>query len=311
MLIRFSFTTLATRTVIKHRKSGFTLIELLVVIAIIGVLAGLLLPAIQSAREAARRMSCSSNLRQIAMASHSYESTFRRLPAGWVSADGNNNPGWGWASAFLPYIEANNLYEQINFSYSISNVRHEQVRTTQLAIFHCPSDIGDTIMEIAEAEVGPHDHSHIDEPEHVDEGHKLFPVSKSNYIAMFGTFELEDNPFKGDGVFFGNSNIRLKDITDGLSNTLCFGERDSRLGVSLWQGVISEANEPEARIVGVADHLPNSPVGHFEDFRSFHTGGVHFVKGDGSVQMYAQNMDEVVYRSMATRAGGEVINSEN
>jgi len=88
------------------------------------------------------------------------------------------------------------------------------------------------------------------------------------------------------------------------------GERDSRFGMSLWHGAISEANQPEARIVGVADHAPNSPVGQFEDFRSLHTGGVHFVRADGSVRMYVQEMDEDTYRSLATRAGGEVIGND-
>ncbi len=129
-------TVAGQRSRLNRRRPGFTLVELLVVIAIIGVLAGLLLPAIQAARESARRMTCSSNLRQLSMAALSYEVSYRRLPSGWIS-DGTNNPGWGWAAGLLPYVEANNVYDQIDFRFKIADTRHDALRTVQLNLFYC------------------------------------------------------------------------------------------------------------------------------------------------------------------------------
>lgn len=293
------------------RRRGFTLVELLVVIAIIGVLVGLLLPAVQAAREAARRMQCSNNMKQLGLAAHNYESTYGRLPAGWISSKVNGDPGWGWSAALLPYMEGTTIYQQIDWRLPIADPLHAQVRRYSMPSFHCPSDPDDNIFEIAE----DHGHSHGHPspggvPVSVDSGDKLFPIAKSNYVGMFGTFELEDAPLHGDGIFFGNSRTKFRDIRDGLSNTLMVGERDSRLGGSVWHGLISEAAEPASRIVGVADHAPNDPSGHFEDFRSYHPGGVNFLKADGSVRMYSQTMDQATYRAMATAAGDEVISAD-
>jgi prepilin-type N-terminal cleavage/methylation domain-containing protein len=291
------------------RRAAFTLVELLVVIAIIGILVGLLLPAVQAAREAARRMSCQNNLKQIGLAVHNYEGAHRRLPSGWVSQGTTGLPGWGWASALLPHMEASNLHNQIDSRIGIGHAYHATVRTSVVVAFHCPSDVGPGIFEIGEDD----DHGHEDDQdghdegsENVDHGATLFPVAKSNYVGVFGTFEIEEMPFKGNGIFFGNSKVKFADVLDGLSNTLMVGERSNRLGGSVWHGFIPGADEPAARVVGVADHPPNSRSGHFEDFRSYHTGGVQFVRADGSVRMYSENMDELVYKGLATRDGGEV-----
>ncbi|MFO1062291.1 MAG: DUF1559 domain-containing protein [Pirellulales bacterium] len=287
------------------RRAAFTLVELLVVIAIIGILVGLLLPAVQMAREAARRMSCSNNFKQIGLAVHNYESTFKRLPSGWVASPTTGYPGWGWATALLPYMEGSTVTARIDSRLNIAHTFHDPMRQIVIPNYICPSDRGQNVFEIG-ADSGAHV-GHPGEPEDVDLGTKLFRISKSNYVGMFGTFELEDAPFAGDGIFFGNSRVRFADVTDGLSNTLMVGERDSRYGGSIWHGLIPEAAEPEARIVGVADHAPNSPSGHFEDFRSFHPGGVQFLKADGSVRMFSQSMPEDIYRGMATRATGEAL----
>lgn len=294
-----------------RRRGAFTLVELLVVIAIIGVLVGLLLPAVQAAREAARRMQCSNNMKQLGLAVHNYESVHQRLPSGWVSRNVDGDPGWGWSAALLPFMEASNAYQQIDFRLAIGDPIHQKLRTLSFPSLICPSDPGPNVFEIAEGNGGGHGHPHGGQgPENVDEGDKLYTVAKSNYIGMFGTFELEDAPYNGDGIFFGNSRTKFRDIRDGLSNTLMIGERDSRLGGSIWHGHLSEANQPDARIVGVADHLPNDPVGHFEDFRSYHPGGVNFLRADGSVRMYSQTMDHSVYQAMATVSGGEVVTEE-
>ena len=293
-------------------RLAFTLVELLVVIAIIGILVGLLLPAVQAAREAARRMQCSNNMRQFGIAVHNYESAYRQMPAGWIDNFASGEPGWGWAAGLLAFMEGGNLHNSIDFRLPIEASVHDQVRVTVVSTFICPSDPGDNIFEIAEGDGHGHDHDHFGTGQQywesmVDEHEeKLFPIAKSNYVGMFGTFELEDAPYNGNGMFFGHSRIKFKDVTDGLSNTLMIGERGSRLGQSIWHGNSPEANEPHARILGVADHAPNDRAGHFEDFSSFHTGGVNFMRADVSVSFIPDSIDEVVYQAMATRTGGEV-----
>ncbi len=291
-------------------RSAFTLVELLVVIAIIGILVGLLLPAVQAAREAARRMQCSNHVRQLGLAVHNYESTYRRLPAGWIANNAHGEPGWGWAAALLPFMEANNLHQQIDFRLPVDHVQNSVPRVSVVPTFLCPSDTGPNLFEIAAGDGHDHDHDH-DAMATIDDGlPKLFSVSKSNYVGMFGTFELENAPYNGDGMFYGNSRIKFGDVTDGLSNTLMVGERSSRLGGSLWQGNIPEAAEPHARILGVADHGPNDPHAHFEDFSSYHTGGVNFMRADVSVSFVSDNIDLSVYQAMATRSGGEAFSQE-
>ncbi len=288
--------------------SGFTLVELLVVIAIIGVLVGLLLPAVQAAREAARRMQCTNHLRQLGLAVHNYESANRRIPSGWIASNAHGEPGWGWAAALLPYMEGSNVHQQIDFGRPIADAHHASVRMTVIPTFLCPSDTGPNLFAIAAGDGHDHDHSHDYGAYTVDDGsEKLFQVSKSNYVGMFGTFEIEDAPYNGNGMFYGNSRTKFSDVTDGLSNTLMSGERSSRLGGSLWQGNIAAASEPHARILGVADHGPNDPQAHFEDFSSNHTGGVNFMRADVSVSFISDNIDVSVYQAMATRAGGEVV----
>ncbi len=290
-----------------RNRRAFTLVELLVVIAIIGILVGLLLPAVQAARESARRMQCSNNLRQLGLATHNYESAYGRLPSGWVSNGLSGEPGWGWSAALLSFMEGSTIANRIDWRVAIEDSMHDQIRVAVIPTFVCPSDPFANVFEIAEDHGG---HTHLRAiygTESVDDGDKLFPISKSNYIAMFGTFELEDAPFRGDGIYFGNSKIKFRDVTDGLSNTIMGGERSGQLGGSIWHGNIPEAAESQARIVGVADHAPNSPSGHFEDFRSYHTGGANFMRADGSVQWLPATIDENVYRAMATRSGGEAI----
>lgn len=295
----------------QHNRSGFTLVELLVVIAIIGILVGLLLPAVQAAREAARRMQCSNNVRQLGIAMHNFESAYRTLPSGWISNGTSGAPGWGWGAKLLPFMESNNLYGNINLDAEIDADAHQAVRETVVTTFVCPSDPFPNIFNITEGD-SHHGHNHSatgdDDDDHgrLDEhGDVLFQVAKSNYIGMFGTFELEDAPYNGNGMFFGNSSLKFRDVTDGLSNTLMIGERSGKLGGSIWHGNIPEAAESFARILGVSDHSPNDSHGHFEDFSSYHTGGVNFMRADTSTFFLPNSIDESVYHAMSTRAGGE------
>ncbi|WP_153558992.1 DUF1559 domain-containing protein [Roseimaritima sediminicola] len=298
------------------RPSGFTLVELLVVIAIIGVLVGLLLPAVQAAREAVRRISCKNQLHQIVLATHNYHDTFNRLPAGWESPNRSGEPGWGWAAAILNQLEQTPVHDRIDFTQAVDAPVHVPLRDHVLDVMICPTDPGPDQFLLGEAEGDGHGHGHDDHDhahgdENVDDTHGMYMVAKSNYVGVFGTFDLHDAPYAGDGMFYGNSALRFRDAIDGTSSTLLIGERSSRLGGSLWQGVIHEANAAEARIVGVADHAPNDPIGHFEDFSSQHPGGVNFALLDGSVRFLADTVDLRVFQALATRNNGEVVQASD
>jgi len=136
------------RSQLQTDDKGFTLIELLVVISIIGVLVALLLPAVQSAREAARRAQCVNNLQQIGIALHNYHDAISTFPPGYIDYQNNPNytpdldmgPGWGWAAMSLPYLEQQPLYNAINFSLGITNASNSTAVLTSLTVFQCPSD---------------------------------------------------------------------------------------------------------------------------------------------------------------------------
>ena len=301
-----------------HRSRGFTLVELLVVIAIIGVLVALLLPAVQAAREAARASQCKNNLRQLGVALHNYHDTMNRLPSGWCTlpeGSGHHHyqhshshevaPGWGWTVGLLPFMEQNNLYDSLHHGEHIDASENQAARESVIKTLICPSDPSGLTFVIGGG--GGHDHEEDGVHHHsVDEGTPLFRVSKSNYPGVFGTSEITHGPAAGNGSFFMNSSLTMASFTDGLSNTFVVGERHSKLGGSLWQGVVEEANEPLARILGVADHGPNSPHHHFEDFTSAHPAGVQFLAGDGSVHRISNSISLEVFRALCTRAGGEV-----
>ncbi len=305
----------SARSRAKTEPSGFTLVELLVVVAIIGVLISLVLPAVQSAREAARRLGCQNNLHQIGVALHNYHSAHQQLPSGWVANDKDHHePGWGWAAAILPQMDQGAIYESIDFHTPIEDDKHEAVRLAVVSAYVCPSDILEPVFAIGEGEEHDHDSDgHEHEHEH-ENGQNvdlvpdhLFQISKSNYVGVYGTKDIHDDLYKGDGLFYGNSRHRFRDILDGLSQTLMVGERNGRLGGSIWQGVIHDANEPAARIIGAADHAPNDSVGHYEDFSSYHADGAHFILSDGSVRMLTKSINMEVYHALTTRANKEVI----
>jgi prepilin-type N-terminal cleavage/methylation domain-containing protein len=280
------------------RRRAFTLVELLVVIAVIGMLVALLLPAVQAAREAARRTSCTNNLKQAGLALHNFHDAQRRLPAGWEAyvpgtktPDPDGEPGWGWAAKLLPYLEEGNTSQQIQASVSIANPVHAQIRTQIINVYRCPTDIGEPIWTLdSNGGSGP-----------------LCDVARANYVGVFGTDDIETVPSSGDGVFFHNSRIRFSQVTDGLSKTLMVGERSSLHGGSTWLGAVPGGEEAAVRTLGVADHTPNQPGGHLDDFSSSHTGITLFVRCDGSVDAISDEIDETAFRAQCTRAGNEVI----
>ena len=137
----------------------------------------------------------------------------------------------------------------------------------------------------------------------------MFRMARANYVGVFGTSEIEEVPAAGEGTFYFLSRTRFAEITDGLSNTVIVGERGTRQGNSVWAGVVEGANEAMCRVVGVGDHVPNDPHHHFDDFASYHPGGVHFLYGDGSVQRLNNQIDLAVYQALCTRGGGEAVST--
>ena len=301
------------RTTRLHRtRSAFTLIELLVVIAIIAVLIGLLLPAVQKVREAAARLKCQNNLKQIGLAAHNYHSSMGRFPAGYLSnvnpkmsgADADLGPGWGWAVQLLPYVEQDNVFRQINLTLPIEHPSHVTPRTQVLSVFRCPSDSPPTDL--------------------FKPVNTTIEVSFGNYAGMFGTSEAAESPGTGEGVLFRNSKIRIEDITDGTSATCFIGERSSDFVLGTWVGSVTGAEVPPRRpsalgaesapvlVLGhtglaVEGHTPNNPKNHVDDFTSRHTGGVNFVFCDGSVRIINNTVNPVVWQAVGTRNGGEVV----
>ena len=297
-----------------RRRRAFTLIELLVVIAIIAILIALLLPAVQQAREAARRTQCRNNLKQLGLALHNYHDVYRMLPSGWIAVDnGVQNAhdglnGAGWGTMILPQLDQAPLFNQFDSRLAIHDPVNATFLDTVLPAFNCPSDPKEEMWQIEE-EGAP--------------GTVITELPTANYIGNFGTEELDGcenapgtSPVRpngqchGDGVFYHNSSVRFRDILDGTSSTFMLGERrtDGRQGwYSTWPGMVAEGEEAFQRILGSADHVPNDPAAHFDDFSSHHEGGSQFLLGDGSVHFISENIDKGVYQSLATIQGNEVV----
>ena len=308
---------------------GFTLIELLVVIAIIAVLISLLLPAVQQAREAARRSQCRNNLKQIGLALHNYESSHGVFPPGRV----------GYPKVFsvqchiLPYIDGGSLYNLVDFNTAPNfGTPASPMTTNEIAIrtviptYLCPSDFG----RIAGSDFGP-----------------------TNYAATTGSGVGAASSIKtGDGVMFNASSVRFRDVTDGLSNTACFSE--STLGVGGNPSSPSgPAAKPDLEVLELAGATATTDAacvpgggtwsglrgakwmnGHYGDTlynhyyspnsaqsdcgnashnygltaaRSRHEGGVHVLLADGSCRFVSENLNLGIWTGLATRAGSEVL----
>lgn len=309
-------------------RRAFTLIELLVVIGIISVLLGLLLSAIQRTREAANRIKCQNQMRQIGIALHAFNTRYERLPSGYqsrIASDGSDlGPGWGWAAYLLDDLEQGNLQRRLAFDLPVQDTANITNILVPLTQFRCPTE---EPLEVVTVMASPLPSSGkmaarcLPQP-----GVTMVPVllAPSNYVAMFGTGSMTADPGAGNGVFYRNSTTRFLDISDGLSNTIFLGERSSNFGLTSWTGAVPYGVVPAlpdttwgdtdgAALIlghageGTAIHPPNCPANHVEDFRSRHSGGANFLFGDGSVRFIAQTIQPTVWTSLATRAGGEPI----
>jgi hypothetical protein len=215
-----------------------------------------LLPAVQSARESARRVQCINNLRQIGLALHNYESVHQALPPGYVSgvdATGNDTgTGWGWAAMILPQMEQVPIFSSINFSLNIETTPNQTARLTIVNSFLCPSDRVDPAWPAVKRDLLTGAPLSI-----------ICTIAPSNYVGMNGISEPGPD---GEGVLFRNSRVAFRDITDGLSNTLAVGERSHFLGAATWTGAVTGAllYDGDGDMVGTpsVEFAPGMILGH-------------------------------------------------
>jgi prepilin-type N-terminal cleavage/methylation domain-containing protein/prepilin-type processing-associated H-X9-DG protein len=275
---------------------GFTLVELLVVIAIIGVLVALLLPAVQAGRESARLSSCGNNLRQLGIALQQYHVVYQVFPKGVEVVR-----GWTVQARLLPYLEEGVRYGQIDWQArncwqaNIDEAGHG-VPSRSLAVLNCPSDpLAGSIYDDGEWGL----------------------YAKGNYMGVTGSAIM----LSLNGMLYVDSKVRFADCTDGSSNTLFVGERGvvddgTRPWLGRWccsSGTMALLNHGEGdNLLSTARGL--QPPGEEEDpalhFWSHHPSGNNFLYVDGSLHFLSYDMDQDLLNALATRAGGEVIESD-
>lgn len=339
------------------RTAAFTLIELLIVIAIIGVLVALLLPAVQAAREAARRTQCMSNLRQVALAAQNYESAHRKLPPGYRSGEGRSRyaptgdaePGWGWAAHLLPQLEEGVLASAIDLETPIAELRLEAAIGSTVPPLLCPS-VGEPADPFPLTD---------DAGSPLERDGKPIVVGRSHYVASHGqescwgacgaadTAVVFTDIYRGttttithqgdvsriaDGPFYRNSKTRFRDVTDGLSKTIFFGEHSARLSDKTWVGIIPTAttlpklatpdNGDDAAATLVLVHagpsggeldLTGEPIIHPLNFPTLHVGqmfadhpgGGNVALGDASVRFVSQDVSLLLWAEASSIAEGE------
>lgn len=321
-------------------RTGFSLVELLVVIAIIGVLVALLLPAIQAAREAARRMSCSNNLKQIGLASHSYLSAQRVFPPGGLLKSVPGKNGWQrsvdpifarefssdftWATFLLPYMEQQSIYDMYDFTKLPVSHENARARSQTVMEYICPDDR----LQINEPQPG----QDPDNPSGVDNW-QYYSRMRLNYGANYGNtgyMQVDLGGVKFQGGFFTNGQaFRTKQIVDGLSKTVAFAEVLPVHGAKYvgppGDGFMAEGGQafeayltpnssaPDVvanvctteRVMPVPCQVDSNDAVQTIAARSAHPGGVNAAMGDGSVRFVSDEVDVTVWRAVCSSRGGE------
>ncbi len=303
---------------------GFTLVELLVVITIIGILIALLLPAVQAAREAARRMQCANNFKQVGLALHGYHAAQLTFPPGSIlwrsSSDAGCRPdtatpttytGWGWGTFILPYLEQQAVYEGIDFQgSSIYTQVNFELTATRVNAFLCPSDPqgGELIRFTGFGTNGSHPNDDCRQT-------NIVGVTDSQDWTCDGVWPKHLD--HADGVMAQQRGCRIADIRDGTSNTLVVAEvtgagAGSRLGFA-WvtlaltdtlDGINGPCTVPGGEFDCGLDNIRHTGPA------SYHPGGCHFTMADGSVQFLSESIASTVIEGLTTRDVGEVISGD-
>lgn len=292
------------------QRRAFTLVELLVVIAIIGILIALLLPAVQAAREAARRMSCGNNFKQIGIAMHLYHDTNRCLPAAWSAVHPTTGqpywlgqPGWAWGSVILPFIEQGAVEKTlIHRHLRITDPMNQAARLTTVPTYRCPSDIGPRTFVLPPGPMPMPNYS---------PGFTATELATCNCIGVFGSQQMAQvcggtGDCAGDGPLVFQRWFGFAEIRDGLSETFLVGERRSLNYPSTWIGVFAGAAHAPGRVVAVSTTPPNSTAGDMFNFSSFHPTGTNFLCADGSSRLVSETIEQSVFIALCTRAKGDL-----
>lgn len=296
------------------RRSGFTLVELLVVIAIIGIMVGLLLPAVQAAREAARRMSCQNNLKQIGLAIHNYESTFNQFPT--VNAN-NTLTGGSLFTAILPVIEKANEFQLYDFALANNHPTNRAVTGQTIPFFLCPASPLRRAVPGCDADGGR---------------------AAGNYAASIGSrdydpywaFSARPRPSLNGAIVYTDTVERrtgFRDFTDGTSQTLMIGETAynlpdyvfssgncagaSRFSFTYWSNPFPGSTGITTQYALNPKDKPGDGIFNatwVRSFRSDHPGGLQFTFADASVHFLSEHTDAVIVDALSTRNGAEVVN---
>ncbi|GAA4439404.1 DUF1559 domain-containing protein [Bremerella cremea] len=297
----------------KSNRTGFTLVELLVVIAIIGVLIALLLPAVQQAREAARRMSCSNNQKQLGLALHNYHDTHGTFPPMIILPDPATTPAWGWSALVLPMLEQGNIHEslqvgRLSLTASAATTEGQTILNQSLDAFKCPSDA-------RSVEASPRSVSGV--------ALGLSSYPGVNGIGPRAYYRDQGNQVNAAGIFNErNKGCGFRDITDGSSNTMMIGERHYKLPYNtndtytLWAGTTNASMHDSGyygsmEVAGTTGYPMNEVDATNWQFRhwfsSLHPGGAMFAFGDGSVHFLSETIDQTTYRNLANRYDGQTL----
>jgi prepilin-type N-terminal cleavage/methylation domain-containing protein len=312
-----------------NRSRGFTLIELLVVIAIIAVLIALLLPAVQQAREAARRTQCRNNLKQIGLAMHNYHDAYQSLPSGSIvllNAAGTtyNGHGWTWHASILPYLDMAPLYGEIQGPQSsgmgsegggVGSAKQDLAGKLVMSVFWCPSQ-PDVTYGVQKNGYSPSNYNANMGTLIGYSGDDCYGGSVTNAAGM----RAPGGCMNANGMFYISSSVRFRDVTDGLSNTISVSEVIDSGGEATLLG--GGGSDRKHCFSGGADSNPptemseyliaaegNDPINAYteEAAGSYHVGGAHFLLSDGSVRFLSENIHMPTYQALSTRAGGETI----